>query len=311
MATRVTAATGGRLKSAGPYEVIVNFPELVACILLPMAILIRNRLLTFRVFLLFACVGVGSVLLMNQSAQLRILALPFALLFIALRLIEDGAEHAAEPSGRVRLGFANQAMQGLILVVWFLYCYPLAVNIPLSFVKSLHGPVAVPGAGLLGELRVERRAEPEALAFDPMDTSLPPEEIYERAINSRQVNSADVLSAQQYVASLADGVRAVQDACGPSPRVLTADFVIPFPAVLDLPVGGGMIFIHPGLLVSQQDHPVAERLFRDVTCVMIPKLPVVQRARPFVLGVYADYLGKHFEEVKRTAYWTVLRSKTP
>jgi hypothetical protein len=292
------------------YEIVVNLPEITACLVLPAILLIWNRMMTLRVLLLFLFVGLTSFLLLNQSAQVYIMSLPFALLFITLHLLGEGEKQAADPARRIRFVLTSQVMQGIILVVWFLYSCPLAVNVGVSFAKALDSPVAMPGMGLLGEMHIEGHGEDALETLNLPYEGLPPLEIFERAINSRQLFNPDRLNESEYVASLADGIRALQDACSLSPRILTADSINPFPAVLNLPVGGGMTTIHPDLLVSEQSHIAPERMFADIDCVMVPKLPVQLLARAFVLSVYGDYLKQNFETVKQTDYWTVLRRKT-
>ncbi|MBV8399724.1 MAG: hypothetical protein JOZ17_13425, partial [Acetobacteraceae bacterium] len=204
----------------------------------------------------------------------------------------------------------SRAIQGIIVVVWFSYSYPLAVNIAISLTKAVHGPATEHTAGLLPQIQIERRGQEALAVLDSTHGTLSPLEIFERAINSVQVNSPDFsspLSELAYVASLKDGMRAIPDACGPSARVFTADFVNPFPAILDLPEGGGLAFIQPGQHMSEQNYIAPERLFAEIDCVMVPKVPVVLDARELFLKVYGSYLDQHYEPVKQTDYWTVLR----
>ncbi len=119
------------------------------------------------------------------------------------------------------------------------------MNVAVSFAKSMHGPVNERGTGLLGEIRIERRGEDALATLASTNGPLPPLEIFERVINSMEMNAPDRITELEYVAALEDGIADLKESCGQSARVLTADFVNPFPGILSLPVGGGMIFIHP------------------------------------------------------------------
>ena len=65
--------------------------------------------------------------------------------------------------------------------------------------------------------------------------------------------------------------------------------------------------MQPGQHMSEQSYIAPERLFAEIDCVMVPKLPVVLDARELFLKVYGSYLDQHYEPVKQTDYWTVLR----
>ena len=264
-------------------------------------------MMTIRLLLLFLFVALASILLIDQSAQLQMMSLPFTLLFVVLSLIDDKGIEITNPALKARFTQQSRAIQVVIASVWFLYSYPLAVNIAISFAKTVHSPAIKDAEGLLAQIRIERRGEQALAILDSTKGTLPPLEIFERAINSVQMNSPDPLSELAYVASLQEGSRAIAEACGPAARVFTANFVNPFPAILDLPEGGGITFVQPGMQMSAQSHITPERLFSGIDCVMIPKLPVALDSRELLLKIYNSYLDQHYVLAKQTNYWTVLR----
>ncbi len=289
-----------------PYECVLNMPEMLACIGLPGAVLLLNRAMTLRRLALFGSVGLMALLLLHYSAQTRILSLPFSLLFIAAAWL-TAPTAGADRAGPVSVAKHIPAIDAAIVVVALMYCYPLAVNVAISFVRTLESP-PIGDVGPLAELRTDLRDGDAPMAIDWSKEGAPPLDIFEHGANSAASSAPDLLTDPQYVASLRDGIRALREGCGENPRVLTADFSNPFPAILDLPVGGGMLYIHYGLLISDRVHIPAERLFDRIDCVMAPKLPVMIETRDFVLRVYADYLRDHFETVRQTDYWTVMRA---
>lgn len=89
-------------------------------------------------------------------------------------------------------------------------------------------------------------------------------------------------------------------------RILTADQVNPFPAVLDLPVGGGMIWLDPRTF-SLNRHPSADKMFESITCVMVPKMPVCYPCRELFLRIYSEYFKSGFTITGETDYWKLYR----
>ena len=77
-----------------------------------------------------------------------------------------------------------------------------------------------------------------------------------------------------------------ETAVGENARILTADQVNPFPAVLDLPVGGGMIYLVVNRTGSGKVHLPPDKMFNNITCVMVPKMPICYPCRELFLSIY-------------------------
>src|SRR5262249_44741518 len=101
------------------------------------------------------------------------------------------------------------------------------------------------------------------------------------------------------------------EGCNPDSRILTTDIGNPFPLLLGWPMGGTMIVIDPNRILSKQAHPSEEEMFRDISCVLVPKLPVKLEARDFMLDVYGRYLAGKFSAVYETPLWQVLKLTFP
>jgi hypothetical protein len=50
-------------------------------------------------------------------------------------------------------------------------------------------------------------------------------------------------------------------------------------------------------------------MFRNVTCVLVPKMPVKLEARDFMIEVYSNYLADKFVASYDTPLWKVLALK--
>lgn len=50
-------------------------------------------------------------------------------------------------------------------------------------------------------------------------------------------------------------------------------------------------------------------MFRDINCVMIPKLPTQIGYRDALLDIYGPFLSKSFEQSFESDMWTVLRRR--
>ena len=48
-------------------------------------------------------------------------------------------------------------------------------------------------------------------------------------------------------------------------------------------------------------------MFRDINCVMIPKLPVLLGDRDGLLDIYGSFLSQSFEQSFESDMWTVLK----
>lgn len=127
-------------------------------------------------------------------------------------------------------------------------------------------------------------------------------ELFERARGSITGMPGMPLSEAEYAVSLEDGFKAAREGCGENARILTADQVNPFPAVLDLPVGGGMVLLEPRTF-SIKSHLPPDRMFNNISCIMVPKMPICYACRQLFLSIYDEYLKAKFVVTRETDYW--------
>ena len=94
----------------------------------------------------------------------------------------------------------------------------------------------------------------------------------------RPMQRWDTLSMSEFRDYLTDGMRAAREGQARRP-ILTMDVINPFPLLLGWPEGFGLTFFQPGQTFSDKAHPAPEKLFQNIDCVLVPKLPVEMAAR--------------------------------
>jgi hypothetical protein len=278
-----------------------NLPELVLCVIVPFIILSRNWVLSSLDGLTFLFVAGASVLLLSQNAQQEVLALPFLLLLIALDIIDRRTERGT------RLVVSKGLIYAITIWMWFLYSYPLVVNCTFSFAKSIWGGKPIGTENTLKRFVIDWRNSDPQLTHDIIRGGGSSFDLFDRTRVSATGIPGMFLSEAEYAISLEDGFKAARAGCGESARILTADLMNPFPAVLDLPVGGGMIYLQPNRTFSIKSHLPPDKMFNSITCVMVPKMPIAYPARQLFLSVYDEYLKRSFEMRAETDYWIVYK----
>ena len=91
---------------------------------------------------------------------------------------------------------------------------------------------------------------------------------------------------------------------------MNLDWGNPFSLLLGWPEGGGMTYVSVGYVVSQNAHLPNDVMFRDVNCVMIPKLPAIMASRDLLLSIYGPYLSNSFSQSYQSDLWTILRPRS-
>jgi hypothetical protein len=61
--------------------------------------------------------------------------------------------------------------------------------------------------------------------------------------------------------------------------------------------------------MSKKAHLPNEVMFRDINCVMIPKLPAELVDRDALLDIYGPFLSQSFAQSFESDMWTVLRRR--
>jgi hypothetical protein len=281
--------------------ILGNLPELVLCAIAPFIVLYRHRTLSRLDALIFLFVAGISVALLSQNAQLQVLALPFSLLLIALDIVDRQTESGT------RLIASRSVIWAITIWMWFLYSYPLGVNCALSFAKSIRAGRPIGAEKTIRRFLIAwtdwRSSDPELIP-DVIRGEGSRLDLFERA---RVTGIPGMpLSEAEYAISLEDGFKAARDGCGENARILTADEVNPFPAVLDLPVGGGMVWLEPRTF-SLNRHPSADKMFHNITCVMVPNVPICYPCRELLLRIYGEFLKSRFTITAETDYWKLYR----
>jgi len=127
-------------------------------------------------------------------------------------------------------------------------------------------------------------------------------------------NRGIYLSPYQYAAWVNDGLALARAHVGTESRVLGLDFVNPFPFALGLPSPRGTALCwHNGRLVDDKHHPPAEKVFREVTHVLVPQRSLCvgpDDGTEFLLRVYGPTLKADFEKAGQSRLWTLYRRRT-
>jgi hypothetical protein len=114
----------------------------------------------------------------------------------------------------------------------------------------------------------------------------------------------DFLSVPEYGIYANDGMQAALHGCPVQSRIATLDVVNPFPALLDWPEGGGMIFTAPGYMLSERSHPSAEAMYGKIDCILAPKMQVGEGTEQFIQRIYGQYFKDHFRHTYESQFWT-------
>ena len=134
-------------------------------------------------------------------------------------------------------------------------------------------------------------------------------DVFALARATKPKNYWDNLLMGEYGEYLHTGIAAARQGCGDRARISTIDVVNPFPVLLDWPEGGGMFFAAAGYLTSKKAHLPDEVMFRDIDCVMVPKLPAQIGFHDTLLDIYGPFLSKSFEPSFESDMWIVLRRR--
>jgi hypothetical protein len=292
------------------YLVMINLPELVLCVVIPLILLYLNKMLNMLTLAIFLFAASASLALIHESAQQRVLSLPFALIFITLYLMDQKIQPSTDEVSK-RSFSSRGAVYAIMCWMWFEYSYPMIVNSVFSFASSSSTmkPISTETA-IKGFVIDWRHADPQLLG-DIIKGYGAPLDLFERTRASATGFPGMPLSAPEYALSLDYGFRAARAGCGAGARILNADIVNPFPAALDLPVGGGMIYIYADRTISGTSHPPADKMFSHITCFMVPKLPISYAARQLFLSIYKKYILENFSVSGEDNYWTVYKLNYP
>ena len=116
------------------------------------------------------------------------------------------------------------------------------------------------------------------------------------------------LSNAEYLHTLGTGLALLNAAGHGNDAVAVADYVNPFPALLDAPSPkGAMLHLHVGRFMNRRSAANQKFVFGDANWLMIPKFPVAFETTVLILDVQAAQLKAAWEQVAENAHWRLLR----
>ena len=279
-----------------------NVLELFGLLVIPAFILLPLRKLTLPLALFCAYVGAVSVLIISYSAQSYLLTLPIAFVFVALDALEPESAFAGSMS-QIRARYALlSALASTLLVI---KSYPLAVNIAISTYRSIHAAPWDATNEVMNNIVTDDGGQSILSKID----KTPKLDMFALARAIRPKVYWDNLLMNEYADYLHSGIAAARQGCEDRARISTIDALNSFPMLLGWPTGGGMFYAANGYLMSKKAHLPDEVMFRDINCVMIPKLPTQIGYRDALLDIYGPFLSKSFEQSFESDMWTVLRRR--
>ena len=285
-----------------------NALELFGLLFFPAFILLPLRKLTILLALFCVYVGMVSVLIVSFSGQSYTLTLPIAFVFVALDALIPELSFAASMS-QIRTRYV--LLSALASIVLVIESYPLAMNIALSTYRAIHAAPWDSANEVLNKIATDRSddADESEQSFLAKIDKMSKLDMFAFARARRPKVYWDDLLMGEYADYLHSGIAAAREGCEDRARISTIDVVNPFPMLLGWPTGGGMFFAAAGYLTSKNAHLPDEVMFRDINCVMIPKLPVQIGFRDALLDIYWPFVSKSFEQSFESDMWTVFRRR--
>jgi hypothetical protein len=193
--------------------------------------------------------------------------------------------------------------------------YPMFINVVFAAESFHHSGNELPSSNsLLRSIRTMPPTVGEAGVLTSLQTiemveSATPLDSYMMARASRPGHHYELLTFPEVGFYLDEGLKAANAGCRKGSRIATLDSVNPFPALLGWPVGGGMVFVQKDYLISREHHLSDEDMFRQIDCVLVPKLELVYEVRELLTDIYGPYLRANFVKTGETQLWTVLSAK--
>lgn len=278
-----------------------NAIELFGLLFIPAFILFPLRKLTISLALFCAYVAVTSVLIIAYSGQSYVLTLPIAFVFVALEALRPESGFAGSIS-QVRTRYL--LLSALASAVLAIESYPLAINVAISTYRAIHAPSWDSTNAILTKIATDSKSSflSRIDKLSKLDTFA-----FARAVRPRVY--WDNLLMDEYGDYLRSGIAAARLGCEDRARISNIDIVNPFPMLLGWPTGGGIFFASAGYAISKKAHLPDEVMFRDINCVLIPKLPALVGSRDGMLDIYGPFLSKSFEQSYASDMWTVLRRR--
>jgi hypothetical protein len=279
-----------------------NLLELFGLLVIPALILLPLRKLTISLALFSVYVGAVSVLIVSYSAQSYVLTLPIAFVFVALGALKPESVFAGSMSQIQTRYVLLSAVASTLLVI---ESYPLAMNIAISTYRVIHAAPWDSTNKILDRIVTDDSGQSILSKID----KTPKLDMFTLTRAVRPKVYWDIFLMGEYADYLRSGIAAAREGCEDRARISTIDALNSFPMLLGWPTGGGMFYAAPGYLMSKKAHLPDEVMFRNINCVMIPKLPVQIGDRDALLDIYGPFLSKSFDQSFESDMWTVLRRR--
>src|SRR5579871_3390977 len=277
-----------------------NGLELSFLLAIPAFILFGLKRLTIPILSFCLYIAVASALLLAYSAQYLLLTLPIAFLFVALDASKPRADEAGEVIAANTSETSNPQARyalfsALVSCVVLIESYPLALNVGTSTFRGLHGAPLDSGNEVLSRI-VTDGASDEADPYSVWVRNVQanegsPIDAFAMGRATKPRHYWDSLSMREFADYLTTGISAIHKGCDDHARIANLDWGNPFSLLLGWPEGGGMTYVAVGYVVSKDAHLPNEVMFRDVNCVMIPKLPAIMASRDLLLNIYGPFLS--------------------
>ena len=124
--------------------------------------------------------------------------------------------------------------------------------------------------------------------------------------------NANALRTELWWQYLDQGCRLLRPHVSKGSRVLSLDFVNPFPYALYLPSArGDHLFWHFQRNITQSNAPTASELFRDADFVLEPRVPIVAESLDKKKRLYDEWLSVHATVVEENHWWRLFRITSP
>jgi hypothetical protein len=198
----------------------------------------------------------------------------------------------------------------------FKYLLSGALVVYLAGVIILHGGLSV--AYSLGWARLNAGRLPTTAVVESKtmeDVILPPN-AGELALVDQDAVVASILrrdpdqpalTSYQYAVWINDGLALLREHADRNSRIFVVDWVNPFSFALELPSPrGDALYWHVERVFDQQHFPPAERVFREVTLVMVPKRAIQPASKEMLMRVYGDAVESQFEPIDESNLWILL-----
>lgn len=245
----------------------------------------------------YLCLIGGSIVLLSLCSQGAYLVAPLAIPIAATTSIA----RTGSDRNRLAMWVAVAALAYGLLT----YIAPalLAIKHHAKYASSM--PVAgLPQA--YASLRVPTEIKANLTKLDDaFGGKLRPEEAFAAAREYALPSQWNVLFETEYAHTLVKLVDA-RNLCGKSAdRFAILDFANPSSSLFGLAPVSGYTYAHFDRSFSLLAHWAPERMFRDVDCLLDPKLPQGPEHREGLWSVYGSYLTKTFQPAGETDYWRV------